>query len=80
MNGYPFAHTSPIWVDERGSTAPSAAEEAANELLAALAVAERRLDAGYGGSPIPRLKERFREAREHLSALAGRADGAQPQP
>ena len=70
MNGYPFAHSSPIWIGERGSTDPSAARRSAAELLAALDVAERRLDEGYGSTPIPRLKARFRDARKFLEGLA----------
>ena len=70
MNGYPFAHSSPIWIGERGSTDPSAARRSAAELLAALDVAERRLDEGYGLTPIPRLKARFRDARKFLEGLA----------
>ena len=70
MNGYPFAHSSPVWIGERGSVEPSAAKRAAEELLAVLAVAERRLDEGYGSNPIPKLKARFQEAREHLTRLA----------
>jgi TolB protein len=71
MDSYPFAHTAPIWLNERGSTDPTAAGRSATELLRALTVAERRLAAGYGDAPIPRLRARFAEARRKLEAASG---------
>jgi len=43
---------------------------AALDLLRALAVAEKRLIAGYEGSEIPRLRAYFEQARVRLEALA----------
>jgi len=65
-NGYPFAHTSPVWIHSRGSTDPDAASQAAQDLLRALDVAEKRLADGYGDIPIPKIQARFSEARQKL--------------
>jgi TolB protein len=65
-NGYPFAHTSPVWLHSRGSTDPEAASQAARDLLRALDVADKRLGEGYGDAPIPRNRARFSEARQML--------------
>jgi len=69
MAEYAFAHTGPIWIGSRGSTEVAARKEAAADLLRALGVAERRLEVGYAGSEIPRLKGYFAEARRRLEAL-----------
>lgn len=66
MDSYPFAHTAPVWIKKVGSIQKEAEQEAVRDLLAALAVAERRLDEGYSGIPIPRLKSRFQKARRYL--------------
>jgi TolB protein len=66
MAEYPFAHSSPVWIGERGSAEPAAAAAAARDLLAALDAAEARLRAGYQGVDIPRLAARYAEAREWL--------------
>jgi hypothetical protein len=42
------------------------------ELLAWMDLASKRLDEGYRGAPIPKLKEGFAEARRKLLALARR--------
>ena len=76
MNGYPFAHSSPIWLGAKGSIDPGAAQRAASDLLNALNVAETRLRAGYEGVPIPRLEERFAAARAKLTALGATSSGS----
>ena len=70
MSGLAFAHSSPIWIGARGSVDPVAAKRAAADLLRALDAAERRLGAGYGEAPIPRLLARFAEARAALERIA----------
>ncbi|HJO04868.1 MAG TPA: CehA/McbA family metallohydrolase [Acidobacteriota bacterium] len=70
MGSYPFAHTGPVWIDERGSTEPVSRAAAADDLLRALEVATARLERAYAGTPIPRLRQRFEEARQKLVALA----------
>jgi TolB protein len=71
MSTFPFAHTSPIWINERGSTDPEAARQAARDLLRVLDVAEDRLLAGYGDVPIPKLVARIAETRERLRSILG---------
>ena len=71
MGSYAFAHTAPVWIDERGSTDPGARSTAAGDLLRALDNARRRLDRAYAGAPIPRLQQRFDEARQHLTTIIG---------
>ncbi len=69
MDSYPFAHTAPLWIGRVGSTDPDAARASARELLAWLDVAEKRLQEGYEGSEIPRLRERFAESRRKLQKI-----------
>lgn len=66
MNPTAFVHTSPVWIGRVGSTDPGAERDAARDLLRALDAAEQRLDAGYGDTPIPSVRERFRLARDEL--------------
>ena len=72
MDSYAFAHSGAVWLNEVGSIDPEAARTAAGELLAWMDVAEARLVEGYRGASIPKLKERFAEARRKLEALRGR--------
>jgi hypothetical protein len=55
-----------------GSTDREARRAAVADLLRALTVAERRLEAGYAGSEIPRLRAHFAAARDTLMAQARR--------
>ena len=70
MGEYTFAHTAPLWIGRKGSTDLVARKAAAADLLAALGANEKRLDAGYAGSEIPRLKGYFAEARTILQGLS----------
>jgi TolB protein len=72
MDSYAFAHTAPVWLGRVGSTEPAAERTAAAELLHALDVAERRLDAGYTGAEIPTLRAHFAAARDTLTRRANR--------
>lgn len=69
MGSYPFAHTAPVWIAERGSSEPAARAAAAADLLRALEVATASLEQAYAGTPIPRLSQRFEEARQKIVAL-----------
>jgi TolB protein len=71
MDSYPFAHTSPVWIGEVGSTDAAAAARSAQELLGLLDTAEHALREGYGTTPIPNLTERFRRARVELESYVG---------
>lgn len=66
MNGSVFAQTSPVWIGEVGSHDSAAAEAAARDLLRALDHSEAEVRERYGGTPVPRILERFTLARERL--------------
>jgi len=70
MDSYPFAHTAPVWFGSVGSTDAAAARVAAQELLAALDVAEQRVKQSYGETPTPALLGRIRAARQKLAAFS----------
>ena len=79
MNGSVFAQTSPVWIESVGSREPAAAARAAADLLAALDVAEARVDQRYGDAAIPRIRERFAAARVRIAELGGiEATGEDP--
>lgn len=65
----PFAHTSPVWIGEVGSTEPAARAAAAHDLLRAIAVAEKQAREAYGSVPTPTLQARFEAARLKLSGM-----------
>lgn len=69
MHARPFAHSSPIWIGEVGSTDPAASAAAAAELIAAIDMAEARARSAYGDVQTPRMHARFDEARERLRAM-----------
>lgn len=69
MDSYAFAHTSPVWIGEVGSTGEEARARSAAVLIQALDGARAQLDAGYAGRDIPNLSARFDEARATLEAL-----------
>lgn len=68
MDSYPFAHTAPIWFNQRGSSDRDIAKHSAQDLLRWLEIAEKRLNEGYAGSPAVMLKKRFADARRNLEA------------
>lgn len=70
MDSYPFAHTAPVWFGSVGSTDAAAARVAAQELLAALGVAEQRVKQSYGETPTPALLGRIKDARQKLAAFS----------
>ncbi|MCU0648834.1 MAG: CehA/McbA family metallohydrolase [Gemmatimonadaceae bacterium] len=65
-----FAHTAPIWIGSRGSTEPGARRAAAVALGRLLASNVERLEVGYLGTEIPRLRAHFTAARAVLDSLA----------
>jgi TolB protein len=66
MDSYPYAHTSPVWIDRVGSSEPVARTAAARDLLRALDVADQALEIGYTGTEHPRLLAHFASARRML--------------
>lgn len=66
MDSYPFAHSSPIWITEVGSTDPTGLATAKADLLRALDSADARAFEAYGDADIATLKARLAAAREAL--------------
>ena len=69
MHARPFAHSSPIWIGEIGSTEPGARSEAARDLIRAINAAEMMAREAYGEVETPRMQARFDEARALLRGM-----------
>jgi len=69
MHARPFAHSSPIWIGEIGSTEPVARTAAAGDLTRAIDAAEKRALEAYGDVEIGRMRARFDEARARLAEM-----------
>ena len=69
MHARPFAHSSPIWIGEIGSTEPAARAAAARDLVGAVDASAAAFRAAYGDVPTPRLDARLAEARVRLEAM-----------
>lgn len=70
MSVFPFAHSSPIWIDRIGSTDPETARAAANDLLRALDYSETTFVKGYSAAVPAGLQARIDRARMALEVLA----------
>lgn len=68
LDAYLYAETSPVWFFAVGSTEPAARSQAAVDLLRVLDASESGLKAGYGTTPIPRIREHFGKARSQLES------------
>lgn len=69
MHARPFAHSSPIWIGEVGSTEPTARAEAAADLIRAIDAAQQQARDAYGDVETPRLHARFDLARARLAEM-----------
>ena len=69
MHARPFAHTSPIWIGEVGSTESGARADAARDLIRAINAAEMMAHNAYGEIETPRMQARFDEARALLRTM-----------
>ena len=69
MDSYPFAHTAPLWFGAIGSIDRTAARGAASDLLAALKVAEGRVQQADAEAPAKTLLGRIAAARQKLEEL-----------
>ena len=69
MHARPFAHSSPIWIGEIGSTEPGARAAAAADLARAIDTAEKQALEAYGDVEISRMRTRFDEARARLAEM-----------
>ncbi len=67
MDSYPFAHSSPIWIERIGSTDPVASKAAKADLLNALASASVRAKSAYGSADTAKFNDRLNEAIEALT-------------
>lgn len=67
MHARPFAHSSPIWITEIGSTEKNARNAAVVDLLRGIESAEKQAKKAYGVRPMPRLYKRFEDARNALT-------------
>jgi TolB protein len=66
MHARPFAHSSPIWINEIGSTDLDAKQSASVDLLKAIDAAEKRAKDAYKEQDMPKLYKRFEQARAKL--------------
>jgi len=69
MHARPFAHSSPIWIGEIGSTEPGARAAAVADLTRAIDAAQKRALEAYGDVEISRMRARFDEARGRLAEM-----------
>lgn len=72
MHARPFAHASPIWINEVGSTEAEARAVAAADLIRAIDAAEAEARSAYGEQDMPRLYARFERARQALRPMTER--------
>jgi TolB protein len=66
MDSYPFAHTSPIWINYKGSTEPSSEKEAKEKLIFAMQTLEKIAVDRYKDGNISNLLTQFSEAKAAL--------------
>lgn len=67
MDSYPFAHTSPIWINHKGSTDAIAKAKATREIRRALRHIEERARLTYKGDDISVLLARLELARAAIT-------------
>jgi TolB protein len=67
MDSYPFGHTSPIWINYKGSTDPTTKAKATREIKQALRHIEERAKLVYKGDDISILLERIELARAAIT-------------
>lgn len=68
MDSYPFAHSSPIWIDHIGSTDAAAEAAAKVDLMNALDNARTRAKSAYGDEDISRFNGQLDDAKQALGA------------
>lgn len=77
MHARPFAHSSPIWIGEVGSTEVAARDAAARDLIRAVDASAAAFRDAYGHVLTPRLDARLAEARSRLEAMIPDEDTAE---
>jgi len=66
MDSYPFAHSSPVWINSRGSTDPAAKAQAVLELQHALNQLQAHALETYDDKNTSRLIGRIEQAKKAL--------------
>jgi TolB protein len=69
MHARPFAHSSPIWIKQMGSTDKTAKAAAAADLIRAINAAHDKAKKAYGEHPMPKLYQRFKDAKKALEGM-----------
>lgn len=69
MHTRAFAHSSPIWINQLGSTDKTASIAAASDLLRAINASQQQATKAYGERPMPKLYKRFEQAKSKLEAI-----------
>lgn len=69
MHARPFAHSSPIWIGQVGSTDAGTRAQAAADLIRAIDLAGKTAREAYGDVPMTRLYARLDAARSMLEAM-----------
>jgi TolB protein len=69
MHARPFAHSSPIWINQIGSTDNIARSVAAADLIRAINASEVKARNAYGERPMPKLYQRFKDAKALLEGM-----------
>ncbi len=69
MSAYAFAHTSPVWISQVGSTDRAAMQRAASRLGPVLDVAQQQVVIAYGNGNAPNILSQFAAARARLAAV-----------
>jgi TolB protein len=69
MHARPFAHSSPIWINQMGSTDKTASASAAADLISAINAAEQQVRDAYGDRAMPKIYARFEAARTKLRTM-----------
>lgn len=70
MSAYAFAHTSPVWIGQMGSTERTAMQRAASRLGPVLDEAQQQVMIAYGEANAPIILAQFAAARARLAAAA----------
>jgi TolB protein len=69
MHARPFAHSSPIWIKQIGSTDKTARAAAAADLIRAISASEVRAENAYTERPMLKLNQRFKDAKKVLEEM-----------
>lgn len=76
MHARPFAHSSPIWIGQVGSTEASARAAAAADLVRGIEFSDQLARASYGDVRMTRMQARFDQARAILEEMVVQPAGA----